>query len=70
MKLTSGCITFHPPGEECTDDQDVTLVDWQELLEHIMASLIEDEDFMSISTSLEEISKSLALIAHYLRVIP
>ena len=70
MKLTSGCTTFHPPGEECTDDEDVTLADWQELLCSLMEHLLEDEDFTSISTSLKEISKSLATIAHYLRVIP
>jgi hypothetical protein len=70
MKLTSGCETCQRDGLVCTDEQDATLSDWEDVLGSLLDHLLEDEDFTSMSTSLKEISKSLATIAHYLRVIP
>jgi len=70
MKLIRDCLHFHLRGEECLQDVEVTLADWEELLDGFVENILTDEDFTSISQSLKEISKSLATIAHYLRVIP
>jgi len=70
MKIMRDCLHLHHPMEECLGDVEVTLADWEELLDDLLENLLTDEDFTSISKSLKEISKSLATIAHYLRVIP
>ena len=69
MKIIRDC-GIHHSGDECLENVDVTLADWEELLDEIVEIILADEVFTSSSKSLKEISESLATIAHYLRVIP